>query len=130
MSNEEKEFIETSGDIHVYRILKRLPGGTWKVGDKVHNGTLYDHGYNILKMVKYGYIKNIDEPYDWQKELVGKNEHSVFVSCGQCGQWAVNFPLDNKCSNCGYEKCITYYDAQTIDVLINSIKNQLQNTNR
>jgi hypothetical protein len=126
----KEEFIETSGNIHVYRILKLLPEGTWKVGDKVHSSTLYECGHNIVKLLKYGYIKNIDEPYEWQKELVGKNEHSVFVSCGQCGHWGCNSPLDNKCGNCGYEKCITYYDAQTIDVLINVIKNNLQTTNQ
>jgi ribosomal protein L37E len=118
----EKEFIETSGNIHIYRVLKRLPGGAWEIGDKVHNSTLYENGHNILKLVQHAYIKNIDEPYDWQKQLVGKNEHSVYVKCGQCGSFGVNFPLDNKCGNCGYEKCITYYDAQTIDVLINSLK--------
>jgi hypothetical protein len=65
----EKEFIDTSGNIHIYRVLKPLPEGSWKVGDKIHNSTLYDNGYNILKLVEHGYIKNIDEPYDWQKEL-------------------------------------------------------------
>jgi ribosomal protein S27E len=130
MTKDEKEFIETSGNIHIYRVLKVLPEGTWTIGDKVHNSTLYDKGYNIVKLVKAGYIKNIDEPYDWQKGLVDKNEHSVYVKCGQCGSWGVNFPLDVKCANCGYEKCITYYDAQTIDVLINSIKSQLQTTNQ
>ena len=123
----EQEFIANSGNIHVYRILKKLPGNelaSMAIGDKVHNSTLYDRGFNILKLVEWGYIKNIDEPYDWQKELVGKNEHSVFVVCGQCGLQGVNFPLDNKCGNCGYEKCLTYYDAQTIDKLICQIKAQ------
>lgn len=119
---DEKQFIETSGNIRIYRILKPIPEGTWKVGDKVHNSTLYYAGHNIEKLLKFKYIKNIDEPYDWQKELVGKNEHSVYVKCGQCGTFGVNMPLDNKCGNCGYEKCITYYDAQTIDVLINYLK--------
>ena len=120
----EKEFIENSENSHTYRIIKKLPGELeyMQPGDKVHNSILYDRGYNILKFIEHGYIKNIDEPYEWQKQLVGKNEHTVYVSCGQCGKMAVNFPLDNKCGNCGYAKCITYYDAQTIDVLINSIK--------
>lgn len=120
----QEEFIKNSANIHTYRILKPLPEELAYLvpGDKVQNSTLYDRGYNILKLVERGYIKNIDEPYDWQKELVGKNEHSVYVHCGQCGQMSVNFPLDNKCANCGYEKCITYYDAQTIDSLIESLK--------
>ena len=123
----KEDFIKFSGNIHTYRILKQLPGADLaylKVGEKVQNSTLYDRGYNIEKLIKHGYIKNIDEPYDWQKELVGKNEHSVYVKCGQCGSWGVNFPLDTKCANCGYEKCITYYDAQTIDDLINSLKSK------
>lgn len=124
---DEKQFIKTSENIHIYRVLKLIPEGTWQIGDKVHNSTLYHAGHNIEKLLKHGYIKNIDEPYDWQKELVGKNEHSVYVKCGQCGQWGCNFPLDNKCANCGYAKGITYYDAETIDVLINKIKTQLNN---
>lgn len=121
---DEKEFIETSDNIRIYRVLKPLPGSSWQIGDKVHNSTLYHAGHNIEKLLKYEYIKNIDEPYDWQKELVGKNEHTVYVKCGQCGTFGVNFPLDTKCGNCGYAKGITYYDAQTIDVLINKIKSQ------
>jgi len=119
-----EEFIKYSANIHTYRILKQLPNelSYLKPGDKVQNSTLFDRGYNILKLAEQGYIKNIDEPYDWQKELVGKNEHSVYSKCGQCGSMNVNFPLDNKCPDCGYEKCITYYDAQTIDMLIQSIK--------
>lgn len=123
-SMTEQEFIQNSANIHTYRILKPLPEelSYLKTGDKVQNSTLYDRGYNILKLVEHGYIKNIDEPYDWQKELVGKNEHSVYSWCGQCQTFGINFPLDNKCGSCGYEKCITYYDAQTIDVMIESLK--------
>lgn len=124
----KEEFIANSGNIHIYRIVKQLPAelSYLKPGDKVKNSVLYDRGYNILKLVETGYIKNIDEPYDWQKELVGKNEHSVLSVCGECGSHGVNFPLDNKCGNCGYEKCITYYDAQTIDVLITKIKAEVE----
>jgi hypothetical protein len=124
----KEEFIKHSGNVHTYRILKPLPDelSYMAVGDKVQNSTLYDSGYNIISLVKHGYIKNIDEPYEWQKELVGKNEHTVFVNCGQCGKMAVNFPLDNRCSGCGYEKCITYYDAQTIDSLITRLTNPLR----
>lgn len=121
----KEEFIKHSANIHTYRIVRPLPDelAYMKPGDKVQNSTLFDRGYNILKLVECGYIKNIDEPYEWQKELVGKNEHSVYSKCGQCGKMSVNFPLDNKCGDCGYEKCITYYDAQTIDMLIQSLKN-------
>ena len=119
---DKKTFIETSGNVHLYRILKLIPGCDWKVNDRVQSGTLYDKGFNILELVEKKYIKNIDEPYEWQKWLVGKNEHSVLSLCGQCGHQQVPFPLDNKCGSCGYERCITYYDAQTIDLLINHLK--------
>lgn len=121
---KEQEFISTSGNIHTYRIMKKLPDdlGYMEIGGKVQNSTLYERGYNILKLVEHGYIRNIDEPFEWQKFLVGKNEHTVYVKCGQCGSMGVNFPLDNKCANCGYEKCITYYDAQTIDMLISRLQ--------
>lgn len=121
---ESKEFIELSGNTHKYRILKSLPGDLsyLKPGDKISSQTLYDRGHNIEKALKWGYIKNIDEPYDWQKDLVGKNEHSVFSRCPQCQSFGINMPLDSVCGNCGYKKCLTYYDAETIDALINSIK--------
>lgn len=126
MSKEfsKEEFIANSGNVHTYRIVKKLPDELSYLvpGDKVQNSTLYDRGYNILKLVEQGYIKNIDEPYEWQKSLVGKNEHSVYSMCGQCGTHGINLPLENKCGNCGYEKCITYYDAQTIDKLITELK--------
>lgn len=119
---DKQTFIETSGNVNLYRILIPIPGCTWQINDKVQGGTLYELGLNMLELVANGYIKNINEPYEWQKWLVGKNEHSVYSICGQCGNQQVPFPLDNKCGSCGYQRCITYYDAQTIDLLINYIK--------
>ena len=123
----KEEFIATSKNIHTYRIEKKLPGSLayLNIGDKISSSTLYDRGYNILKFWTNGYLRNIDEPHDWQQWLVGKNEHSVYVRCGECGTIGVNLPLDIKCGNCGYEKCLTYYDAQTIDMLIQAVKRKL-----
>ena len=124
----KEEFIKTSGNRNTYRIVKKLPDGAlsyMSIGDKVMNSTLYDRGYNILKLVQHGYIKNIEEPYEWQKQLVGKNEHSVHVKCPECGSFGINTPLDNQCGNCGYAKGITYYDAETIDRYLTSLNIQL-----
>lgn len=118
MSLTKKEFIATSGNTHTYRIIKQLPEGDLaylKIGEKIASSVLYDRDYNINKLVKHGYLRFIDEPYEWQKSLVGNNEHSVLCICGVCATNFTPFPLENKCPNCGYEKCVTYYDAQTID---------------
>src|SRR6186713_2679039 len=106
---DKEQFIETSGNVNTYRVLKVVPDGSWKIGDKVQNGTLYDNGHNILKLVEQGYIRSITEPMEWQKLLVGQTEHSVQCVCGVCGRWFIPFPLENKCPDCGYQKCLTYY---------------------
>lgn len=120
---DEKEFIANSVNHKTYRIVKSLPGelSYMTPGTKVSDSVLYDRGYNILKFIEHGYIKNINEPYDWQKELVGKNEHSVYAYCPQCSSFGINMPLDNKCGNCGYAKCRTYYDAETIDAYLSQL---------
>lgn len=120
----KEEFIANSENYRVYGVVKTLPGDLsyMKPGDKVSNKTLYDNGHNIAKAIQWGYIKSSDEPFDWQKELVGKNEHSVYSWCPECQSFGVNMPLDTKCGNCGYAKCTTFYDAQTIDSLITRIK--------
>jgi hypothetical protein len=117
INKELQEFIDTSGNAKTYRIVRRLSGDLsyLKEGEKIASSALYDNGYNILDLLKYGMIKSADEPFDWQRDLVGKNEHSVYSRCPQCQSFGVNMPLDNVCGNCGYQKCITYYDAQTID---------------
>ena len=123
----KKEFIANSANHKTYRVIAKLPGvlSSFSVGDKVGDKVLYDRGYNIIGLIKDGYIRNIDEPYDWQKDLVGKNEHSVYSWCPECQSFGINMPLDNKCGNCGYAKCTTFYDAQTIDSLITRIKSTL-----
>src|SRR6185312_2852089 len=107
----KKEFVEVSVNFKTYRILAELPGelSYLQIGDRISSQTLYERGYNILWLISDQYIRNINEPYDWQKDLVGKNDHTVHSWCPECQSFGVNMPLDNKCGRCGYAKCITYY---------------------
>lgn len=66
--------------------------------------------------------------YDFEKKITGKNHHTVYDRCPECLQTGVNMPLDKTCGNCGYEGTITYYDAKTINDLVNdTIWNRLKN---
>jgi len=57
---------------------------------------------------------------EFEKGAVGKNVHSVYVHCNSCYSWGVNLPLEKECGNCGNtEDAFTYYDAETITLLIN-----------
>lgn len=53
--------------------------------------------------------------YNFEKELVGKNIHGVFVYCFDCFTYGNNFPLDMICGNCNSLNTTTYYDSETID---------------
>lgn len=55
---------------------------------------------------------------DWEKNAVGKNVHSVYVFCFECRTDGINFPLERKCGNCGSMETTTYYDRETIGILI------------
>lgn len=49
-----------------------------------------------------------------EKELVGKNIHSVYLRCNECKLFGVPMPLDRICGNCGSKDTIVYYDSETI----------------
>lgn len=112
-----ENFLQLAETRHLYRVEKKLPGELQhaEVGTRFYSETLYDLEYNILQMVADGYLVCIDEPFEWQKKLVGENINTVYSRCPECASFGVNMPLDNVCGNCGYPKCITYYDAQTIN---------------
>jgi hypothetical protein len=59
--------------------------------------------------------KNI--PHKWELDLVGKNEHSVFTKCFDCGSSGCNVPGIMECGNCGSYLTVRYYDSETIDKL-------------
>lgn len=53
----------------------------------------------------------------WEKKLVGKNIHSVFTWCKDCGMKGCNIPFEDECGNCGSKNTVRYYDKETIDLL-------------
>ena len=53
----------------------------------------------------------------WEKELEGKNIHSVFTWCKDCGMKGCNIPSNDECGNCGSKNTVRYYDKETIDLL-------------
>lgn len=121
----KKEFIDNSANSKTYRIAIELDGDLsyMAIGTRVASSVLYDNGYNILDLVASGHILNINEPYEWQRKLVGKNEHTVYSWCPACLSFGVNLPLDNTCGNCGYARTRTYYDADTIDLFLQQTQN-------
>lgn len=57
--------------------------------------------------------------FQFEREVIGKNIHSVWTFCQSCGVRGINIPLNNECGNCGSAETITYYDAETIQNLLN-----------
>ncbi len=110
-------FLEKAANSKTYKVIKKLYGelSYAYIGDRYGSEVLYDRGYNINRLVKEGFLECVDEPFEWQEKLVGRNVHSVKVWCPECLSFGINQPLDIKCGNCGYPKGITYYDAQTIN---------------
>jgi hypothetical protein len=53
----------------------------------------------------------------WEKEIVGKNIHTVFTWCKDCGMEGCNIPFNDECGNCGSKNTVRYYDKETIDLL-------------
>lgn len=53
----------------------------------------------------------------WEQKLIGKNIHSVFTWCKDCGMEGINIPFENECGNCGSKNTVRYYDKETIDLL-------------
>lgn len=121
---KKEKFIELVTNRILYKIVKSLPEmpKSIEVGGKYYSETLYNLGYNMEKLVKHGYLSVLGEPYEFQKEIIGQNVKSVFVKCGECGTMGINDPLNIVCGNCGYPKCVSYYDAETINDYIQSKK--------
>jgi len=63
---------------------------------------------------------------EFEKGAEGKNVHSVYVYCNSCFSWGVNLPLEKECGSCGNtEDTFTYYDAETITLLIDQAQTTL-----
>lgn len=118
------EFFQLAKNRNRYKVLKKLEGelSYADIGDTYGSDTLYDRGYNILQLVKDGYLQPIPRIFSFEKEIVGKNVHSVLTVCPQCGSHGVNMPLEKDCGDCGYTETRTYYDAETIQNFMDSTK--------
>lgn len=86
-------------------------------GDKDHSNM-----GEIITCICIHCEKYINKPLQneegWEKESVGMNVHSVYVFCYECKTDGINFPLERKCGNCGSEDTMTYYDRETISLII------------
>ena len=76
------------------------------------------HGRELVRLhaimsTKYKYASDSD----WEKRIEGKNVHSVFTWCKDCGLMGCNIPFNDECGNCGSKNTIRYYDKETIDLL-------------
>lgn len=121
---EKKEFFRLAKNRNKYKVLKPLKGelSYSKIGDTYFSDTLYERGYNMQKLVEDGVLELVPRIFDFEKQIEGTNVHSVYTKCPMCFSWAINFPLEKECGNCGYSECITYYDAETIN---NYLKKQI-----
>lgn len=54
----------------------------------------------------------------FEKGAVGKNIHSVLTYCPECKTWGCNMPLNKVCGDCRYPNGIVYYDAETVQILL------------
>lgn len=129
--SNKKEFHNMMKNINKYKIIKKLEGEKLQyanIGDIFSSDVLYNNDYNIIDLIEQGFIELIPDIFPFEKEIIGKNVHSVYSICPDCHMKGINFPLEKECGNCGYPKCITYYDAQTINDYINSLlnKNKIQ----
>jgi ribosomal protein L37E len=117
---EKQEFYELAKNRNKYKVLKKLDGelAYAEIGNTYFSDTLFERGYNIIELCKTGYLELVPRVFDFEKDVVGKNIHSVLSVCPECGSHGVNMPLEKQCGNCGYTECWTYYDAETIDNLL------------
>jgi len=113
-------------NVNTYRVLKKLSGelAYAEPGTKFVSKILYDRGYGIVDLMDNGFIEIVPLVFDFEKEVVGNNQHSVLSICPECGSRGINFPLDTQCGNCGYHKTITYYSAEDVDNLLKRKQNQ------
>ena len=124
---EKKEFLESIKNRNTYEVLETFTppnrNKNWaKKGDTYGGGTIYDWGLNPETLIKEGKIILIEkETFQWQKDIVGKNKHSVYSWCPECLKFGINMPLENECLDCGHTATITYYDAKTINALVKPI---------
>lgn len=55
------------------------------------------------------------QTFEFEKDIEGKNEHSIYTHCLNCYSWGINFPFEKECGNCGSSETLTYYDSKTIN---------------
>jgi hypothetical protein len=109
-------FFSLAKNRNVYKVLKALDGelSNAKIGDRFFSDTLYERGYNMFALTEQGILELVPNIFPFEKEIIGKNVHSVYTRCSECGSMGINTPLEKTCGNCGYSEGKTYYDAETI----------------
>lgn len=118
---DKKQFLKTQKNRSTYEVLKTFTppnrSKNWaKKGDTYGSDVIYAWGLNPEALVKEGKLSLKEkEPFKWQKDIVGKNVHTVYNWCPQCLNFAINMPLENECGDCGHTATVTYYDAKTIN---------------
>ena len=117
------EFYKKAKNWKNYRVIKPFKKGLFDpiVDASVSAQTLYEEEFSIDKLLEKGFIKEIPDVFPFEKEVVGKNIHSVYTHCLECGFKGINLPLIKECGNCGFPKTQTYYDAATIDSYLRSL---------
>ena len=72
------------------------------------------------KMVE---VTMAQQTFEFERDIQGKNQHSVYTHCLNCHSWGINGPFGTECGNCLSNDTLTYYDSKTInDYLITKKK--------
>jgi ribosomal protein L37E len=119
----KEQFFQLAKNRNRYRVVKPLSGelSYATIGATYHSDTLYDRGYNINELVRQGRLELVPRIFPFEREVVGHNVHSVLTVCPECGSHGTNMPLEKECGNCGYTETRTYYDAETVHLLLSRI---------
>ena len=80
-----------------------------------------EHYYRLMDWFAMSTLKDAftihNASSDWEQKLVGRNIHSVFTWCKDCGMKGCNIPFEDDCGNCGSKNTVRYYDKETINLL-------------
>jgi len=63
------------------------------------------------------------QTFEFERDIQGKNEHSVYTHCLNCHSWGINGPFETECGNCGSNETLTYYDSKTINNYLTKTNN-------
>ena len=90
----------------------------FEIGCRFTMKMLRERDYDIKSLLMKGIIREIPFVFPFEKEIVGRNPHSVYSRCRDCLEFSINHPLETGCQFCGSLYTVTYYDAENVQRFI------------